>query len=77
MLKPDATLPDEAFKRTALPSLLRVGDVLAFFDNEPANCNVALQVFPHVLSVVLDTQRVPGAPSPDAGVETISDFRLD
>jgi hypothetical protein len=77
VLKPDATLPDEAFKRTALPSLLRIGDVLAFFDNEPANCNVALQVFPHALSVVLDTQRVPGAPPPDAGVETISDFRLD
>lgn len=76
VLKPDATMPDEAFKRTALPSLLKLGDVLAFFDNEPANCNVALQIFPDATSVLLETQRVPGAPEPDGGVETISDFRL-
>jgi len=76
VLKPDATMPDEAFKRTALPSLLKLGDVLAFFDNEPANCNVALQIFPDVTSILLDTQRVPGAPEPDVGVETITDFRL-
>lgn len=76
VLKPDATMPDEAFKRTALPSLLKLGEVLAFFDNEPANCNVAMQIFPDSTSVLVDTQRVPGAPDPDAGIETIRDFRL-
>ena len=76
VLKFDATMPDEAFKRTALPSLLRLGDVIAFFDNEPANCNVALQIFPDSTGVLLDTQRVPGAPELAGGIETISDFRL-
>jgi hypothetical protein len=76
VLKPDATMPDEAFKRTELPSLLKLGDVIAFFDNEPANCNVAMQIFPDSTGVLLDTQRVPGAPDTDAGIETIRDFRL-
>src|SRR5262249_37897145 len=75
VLKPDATLPDEAFKRTALPTLQRVGDVVAFFDNEPANCNVAVQLFIEAHIVLVDTQRVPGAPDPEPGVETITDFR--
>jgi hypothetical protein len=76
ILKPDANLPDEAFKRTALPTLRRSGEVVAFFDNEPANCNLAQLGYPESLVVLIDTQRVPGAPDPDAGVEPISDFRL-
>lgn len=76
VLKPDATLPDEAFKRTALPTLARVGDVVAFFDNEPANCNVARQLFGDAHIVLVDTQRVPGAPDLTDGVETITDFRI-
>ncbi len=76
VLKPDATMPDEAFKRTALPTLERVGQVVAFFDNEPANCNLAVHGAPGCVSVLLDTQRVPGAPAPEPGVETIADFRL-
>jgi hypothetical protein len=76
VLKPDATLPDEAFKRTALPTLARVGEVVAFFDNEPANCNVARQLYADSYIVLVDTQRVPGAPEPDADIDTISDFRI-
>lgn len=75
VLKPDATMPDEAFKRNALPTLRRSGEVVAFFDNEPANCNLAQLGYPDSIVVLVDTQRVPGAPDPDAGVEPISDFR--
>lgn len=75
MLKPDAGLADEAFKRGALPTLDRVGDVIAFFDNEPANCNLARQIYPDATIALIDTQSVPGAPPPDEGVELISDFR--
>jgi beta-phosphoglucomutase-like phosphatase (HAD superfamily) len=76
VLKPEAQLADEAFKRGALPTLRRVGDVVAFFDNEPANCNVAKSIYPDAAVGMLDTQSVPGAPAPDQGVELISDFRL-
>jgi hypothetical protein len=76
VLKPDANMADEAFKRTALPTLERVGDLVAFFDNEPANCNLAKGMYPHADVVLLETQRVPGAPEPDPRVEVVSDFRL-
>jgi phosphoglycolate phosphatase-like HAD superfamily hydrolase len=76
VLKPDPNMSDEAFKRTALPTLDRVGDMLAFFDNEPANCNLAKAMFPESLVVLLETQKVPGAPEPDPDVEILADFRL-
>lgn len=76
VLKPDATMPDEAFKRNALPSLERAGQLLAFFDNEPANCNVCLSQNPDCLTILLDTQHVPGAPPPDRGVQVVTDFRM-
>jgi hypothetical protein len=76
VLKPDANLPDEAFKRGALPTLERLGDVVAFFDNEPANCNLAKTLFPDCTVVLLETQKVPYAPEPIEGIEIVSDFRL-
>lgn len=76
VLKPDATLPDEAFKRSSLPTLQRVGELVGFFDNEPANCNLARQIYPESIVALIDTQSVPGAPPLDPGVETITDFRL-
>ena len=76
VLKPDATLPDEAFKRAALPTLTRVGQVVGFFDNEPANCNIARQIFPDADVALLETQQVPGAPDADDGVHHVTDFRI-
>lgn len=76
VLKPDASMPDEAFKRLTAPSLARVGEVVAAFDNEPANCNIFLEHYPHAESVLVDTQHMPGAPPPHAGVRVIGDFRM-
>ncbi len=76
VLKPDAGLADEAFKRMALPTLARVGEVIGFFDNEPANCNTALTCYPDADVVLLETQRVEGAPEPDAAVHRLVDFRI-
>ena len=76
ILKPDEHMHDEAFKRGALPTLARVGDLVAFFDNEPANCNLAKSLAPTSTIVLLETQKVPGAPQPVAGVEVIADFRI-
>lgn len=77
VLKPDAGMGDEAFKRGALPTLERVGDVVAVFDNEPANCNLALDLYPAATVVLVDTQRVPGAPEPFRGIEAVADFRIE
>ena len=77
ILKPDPNMSDEAFKRGALPTLDRVGELVAFFDNEPANCNLAKAMFPEATVVLLETQKVPGAPAPDEDLEIVADFRID
>ena len=77
VLKPDAAMPDEAFKRLTAPDLARVGHVVAAFDNEPANCNVMLAHYPDAHVVFVDTQHMPGAPPLDAGVCVVRDLRLD
>jgi hypothetical protein len=74
VLKPDANMPDEAFKRMFAPRLSRVGKVVAIFDNEPGNCNVLGRHFPEADSVLLDTQCLPGAPPLDSTVHVIGDF---
>jgi beta-phosphoglucomutase-like phosphatase (HAD superfamily) len=77
VLKPDAAMPDEAFKRLVAPDLARVGHVIAAFDNEPANCNVMLAHYPDAQVVFVDTQHTPGAPALGAGVHVVRDFRLE
>jgi hypothetical protein len=75
--KPDFAMPDEDFKRLEAPKLVRVGQVVASFDNEPGNCNVFLRHDPQMVSVLIDTQHLPGAPPLDPGVQVIADFRQD
>jgi hypothetical protein len=75
VLKPDATMGDEAFKRSAIPTLGHIGDTIAFFDNEPANCNLAKEHFPDAYVALVETQKVPGAPDPDETLYHVTDFR--
>ncbi len=72
--KPDANMPDEAFKRLVGPEIARVGRVVAVFDNEPGNCNVLFGHFPESETVMVDTQHLPGAPALVSGVHVIGDF---
>ncbi len=74
VLKPDANIPDEAYKRLEGPKLARVGQVVAVFDNEPANCNTLLEMHPRCDCVLLDTQHLPGAPPLHPDVKVIGDF---
>ncbi len=76
VLKPDAAMPDEAFKRDFAPLIARVGEVIASFDNEPANCNVFAARYPEAKSVLLDTQCLPDPPTPAAEVVTVRDLRM-
>ncbi len=77
VLKPDASMPDEAYKRLEAPKLARVGRVVAAFDNEPGNCNTFRSHFPDAESVFIDTQHMPGAPPLAAEVSVIADFRSE
>lgn len=72
--KPDAKIPDEAFKREEGPKLSRVGRVVAAFDNEPGNCNAFVEMCPGAEVVFVDTQHLPGAPPLDRRVHVVEDF---
>lgn len=75
VMKPDATLSDEAFQRSALPQLVRMGNVAAVFDADPAVCDLSRALFPdaRVCMVVLTSFQLP---TPDSGVEVVGDFRV-
>jgi hypothetical protein len=74
ILKPDAQMADEAFKRMVAPTLARCGEVVASFDNEPANCNLFKEEYPEADIVFVDTQHVPGAPALRGDIGVIEDF---
>jgi hypothetical protein len=74
ILKPDAQMADEAFKRMVAPTLARVGEVVASFDNEPANCNLFKEAYPDADIVFVDTQHVPGAPPLRHDCPVVPDF---
>lgn len=74
--KPDAKMPDELFKRTEGPKLLRVGRVVAAFDNEPGNCNAFREMNPEADVVFVDTQHLPGAPPLEERVHVVADLRM-
>lgn len=74
--KPDAKIPDEAFKRAEAPKLARVGRVVASFDNEPGNCNAFVEICPGSDVVFVDTQHLPGAPPLVPAVHVVGDLRV-
>lgn len=76
VLKPAFEMPDHVFKREFGPRLARLGDVVAVFDNEPANCNTLLEQHPFAESVFVDTQHFPGAPPLDPRVHVVGDFAM-
>lgn len=77
VLKPDAEMSDEDFKRSVTPLLHRSGVVTAAFDNEPGNCNIFKELFPETDVFLVDTQHFPGAPALDPRVSVIADFAVE
>lgn len=73
--KPQASIPDEEFKRLEAPKLNRIGQVVAAFDNEPGNCNAFVELTPGADVVFVDTQHLPGAPALHPSVSIVGDFQ--
>lgn len=76
IVKPEFEQDDEGFKREVAPYLRRLGEVVAVFENEPANSNLLAAQFPDAASFFVMTQHRPDAPPLDQGVRKIRDFRL-
>ena len=75
LMKPTPDEQDEVYKRRALPALERCGEILAFFDNEPGNCNLARELYPESYVALLDTEHRPDAPALIDGIPRIPHFQ--
>lgn len=76
IVKKEFKQDDEVFKKEVSEYLDRLGEVVAVFENEPANSNILRARFPGAASFFVETQHRPDAPRLDAGITRIKDFRL-
>lgn len=76
VLKPDASTHDFAYKKQMMSEVERGGEVVAGFDNEPANCNLFKRSFPRADVYLLDTGHLPGAPELDPEVRVLGSFLM-
>ncbi len=74
--KPAFEIPDTEFKRGVAPEFRRIGEVIAVFDNESANCNLFLDEYPSCTAFYLDTQCAPEPPPLDERAHVIGTFEL-
>lgn len=75
-LKPSPAVADGDFKASAVAAICALrGEVVASFENEPGHANTLARAFPGAITVLLDTNHSPGAPTPLPAVLRVSDFR--
>jgi hypothetical protein len=73
-LKPRFEDPDLIFKRGALDEVRALGEVLAAFENEPANANLFCEELPGARVVFLETVHSPDPPPLLPGILRLRDF---
>lgn len=75
IVKKEFEQDDEIFKKEVSEYIDRLGEVVAIFENEPANSNILQARFPAAASFFVLTQHRPGAPALNPGIKKIKDFR--
>ncbi|MCA9573320.1 MAG: hypothetical protein KC656_36035 [Myxococcales bacterium] len=73
-LKPSSDTSDHGHKASALAEAAWLGEVVATFENEPANANLFARSFPGGLHVLVGSLCSPGAPDPDPTVLRVDGF---
>ncbi len=74
IVKKESGQDDELFKKEVSGYIARLGEVVAVFENEPANSNILQARFPGAASFFVETQHRPGAPRLRPGIRRIPDF---
>ena len=74
-LKPRFDDQDLAFKRSVVGELRALGEVVAAFENEPANANLFAEEFPAAEVIFVDTVCSPDPPPLAPRVVRVKDFR--
>lgn len=76
IVKKEFEQDDELFKKEVSEYIDRLGEVVAVFENEPANSNILQARFPGAASFFVLTQHRPDAPALSRKVQKIKDFRI-
>jgi len=76
IVKKEFEQDDEIFKKEVSEYIDRLGEVVAIFENEPANSNILQARFPKAASFFVQTQHRPGAPALAPGIHKLKDFRI-
>ena len=76
VMKPDQVTKDFVFKATLRHAIREYGELVAFFDNEPANVNNFKEFYPDCIAVLMDTKHWPGAPEVGPKVVKIRGYRI-
>lgn len=76
VLKPVFEMDDAEFKARALTEIATQGEVIAGFENEPANINVFQARFPHLIPVFVDSSHSLKPDVPHISARWIRDFSL-
>lgn len=74
VLKPSFYDEDLAFKKSAMDFIDTLGDVVATYDNEPANCNAFQERWPDGLHLFVDTQHAPNPPPLHPDIVVVEDL---
>ena len=75
LTKPEKPIKDDDFKKTASADILKMGKVIASFDNEPKNVNLFKEVFPGALVVFIETNHNPKAVPVDKTIPWIKSWK--
>ena len=68
-------MDDAEYKQAAIEDIRsHHGEVVATFDNEPANCNIFQAAFPDALNFFVDTEHSPDAEPLHPSLLHIKDF---
>lgn len=74
IMKPDAKMDDLTFKKDAFARIQQMGEVVAVFENEPANVNAMADAFPSAIGVFLDTKHSPKPDVPHDRIAWVKNF---
>ena len=75
LTKPEKKIKDDEYKKTASAEILKMGKVIASFDNEPKNVNLFKGVFPGAIVVFVETNHSPKAVPVNASIPWIKSWK--
>ena len=75
LTKPEKKIKDDEYKKTASAEILKMGKVIASFDNEPKNVNLFKEVFPGAIVVFVETNHSPKAVPVNASIPWIKSWK--